>query len=161
MTTFNPPQSPEAKQKLNATQRARWATRRMTVRSSASKRLSLINRKHKKTASNEKNATTGNPNEPHFEDPDNPEQNHEVVADDEDEDEDEDDDEHQGRRLFFNQPLPPDLVDEDGTPIQTFTRNKIRTAKYTPISFIPKNLWFQFHNVANIFFLFLVILVVS
>ncbi|SPO00024.1 related to ATPase II [Cephalotrichum gorgonifer] len=64
------------------------------------------------------------------------------------------------RSLFFNLPLPPDLVDdESGAPIQVFARNKIRTAKYTPLSFIPKNLWFQFHNVANIFFLFTVILV--
>ncbi|EMR71793.1 putative phospholipid-translocating p-type atpase domain-containing protein [Eutypa lata UCREL1] len=65
----------------------------------------------------------------------------------------------QGRTLFFNQPLPPEFKDEEGNPINSYARNKIRTAKYTPLSFIPKNLWFQFHNVANIFFLFLVILV--
>lgn len=66
------------------------------------------------------------------------------------------------RNLYFNLPLPPELVDEEtGAPKQTFTRNKIRTAKYTPLSFILKNLWFQFHNIANIFFLFVVILVVS
>ena len=64
------------------------------------------------------------------------------------------------RKLYFNLPLPPELKDEEGHPIQQFPRNKIRTAKYTPLSFIPKNLWFQFHNIANIFFLFLVILVV-
>ncbi|KAL2758570.1 hypothetical protein ACRALDRAFT_2101016 [Sodiomyces alcalophilus JCM 7366] len=64
-----------------------------------------------------------------------------------------------GRKLFVNLPLPPDLLDEDGIPSQQFARNKIRTAKYTPLSFIPKNLWFQFHNIANIFFLFVVILV--
>lgn len=67
----------------------------------------------------------------------------------------------EGRSLFFNIPLPAAFADEEGHPTQTFTRNKIRTAKYTPLSFVPKNLWFQFHNVANIFFLFLVILVVS
>ena len=66
------------------------------------------------------------------------------------------------RNLYFNIPLPPELLDpETGAPKQTFTRNKIRTAKYTPLSFVVKNLWFQFHNVANIFFLFVVILVVS
>lgn len=65
------------------------------------------------------------------------------------------------RQLYFGLPLPPELQDEDGEPIQQFTRNKIRTAKYTPLSFIPKNLFFQFQNVANIFFLFVVILVVS
>lgn len=66
-----------------------------------------------------------------------------------------------GRKVFFGTPLPRDLVDEDGKPLQRFARNKIRTAKYTPLSFLPKNLWFQFHNLANIFFLFVVILVVS
>lgn len=45
-----------------------------------------------------------------------------------------------------------------GHPIQQYKRNKIRTAKYTPISFIPKNLWFQFHNIANIYFLAVIIL---
>lgn len=64
------------------------------------------------------------------------------------------------RRLYFNKPLPKDLLDDSGDPLQHFTRNKIRTAKYTPLSFVPKNLWFQFQNVANIFFLFLVILVI-
>jgi hypothetical protein len=65
------------------------------------------------------------------------------------------------RQLFFNLPLPRELQDDEGHPIQLFPRNKIRTAKYTPLSFIPKNLFFQFQNIANIFFLFLVILVVS
>ncbi|CAD0084869.1 unnamed protein product [Aureobasidium vineae] len=63
-----------------------------------------------------------------------------------------------GRRVFFNMPLPEDARDEEGHPITQFVRNKIRTAKYTPISFIPKNLWFQFHNIANIYFLFIIIL---
>ena len=64
------------------------------------------------------------------------------------------------RRIFFNIPLPDDAKDEDERPLTIFERNKIRTAKYTPLSFIPKNLWFQFHNVANIYFLFVVILAV-
>lgn len=65
------------------------------------------------------------------------------------------------RRVFFNTPLSPDLLDEDGTPVQQFSRNKIRTAKYTPLIFIPKNLWLQFHNIANVYFLFVTILAVS
>lgn len=73
----------------------------------------------------------------------------------------EDGDEPANRTLYFNTPLPPDLLDEDGLPLNTYPRNKIRTSKYTPLSFLPKNLWFQFHNIANIFFLFMVILVVS
>ncbi|KAF4549938.1 Phospholipid-transporting ATPase DNF1-like protein [Elsinoe fawcettii] len=63
-----------------------------------------------------------------------------------------------GRRLFFNVPLPPSMRDSTGYPIAHYPRNKIRTAKYTPISFIPKNLWFQFQNVANVYFLFIIIL---
>jgi phospholipid-translocating ATPase len=65
------------------------------------------------------------------------------------------------RRIFINQPLPEELLDQDGTPLQQFSRNKIRTAKYTPLIFVPKNLWLQFHNVANIYFLFVTILAVS
>lgn len=65
------------------------------------------------------------------------------------------------RRVFINTPIPPELLDEDGAPIQQFSRNKIRTAKYTPLIFIPKNLWLQFHNIANVYFLFVTILAVS
>ena len=70
------------------------------------------------------------------------------------------DDDSTQRRIFVNQPLPPDALDEDDSPSQSFSRNKIRTAKYTPLMFIPKNLWLQFHNVANVYFLFVTILAV-
>ena len=62
------------------------------------------------------------------------------------------------RTIYFNQPLPPEAKDEDGRPLMQFKRNKTRSAKYTPISFIPKNLWLQFHNIANIYFLFIICL---
>ncbi|KAI5370667.1 putative P-type ATPase, HAD superfamily, P-type ATPase, transmembrane domain superfamily [Septoria linicola] len=62
------------------------------------------------------------------------------------------------RTIFVNQPLPDSARDDEGRPLQQFKRNKIRTAKYTPISFIPKNLWFQLHNIANVYFIFIVIL---
>jgi phospholipid-translocating ATPase len=65
------------------------------------------------------------------------------------------------RTVYFNVPLPDDARDEQGRPKQYYSRNKIRTAKYTPISFIPKNLWFQFHNVANLYFAFIIVLGVS
>jgi phospholipid-translocating ATPase len=65
------------------------------------------------------------------------------------------------RKLFFNIPLPVEALDEHGKPAARFGRNKIRTAKYTPLSFLPKNLFHQFHNVANIYFFFLIILGVS
>ncbi|KAI5290162.1 hypothetical protein KEM54_002315, partial [Ascosphaera aggregata] len=64
----------------------------------------------------------------------------------------------QGRTIYFNLPLPPEMFDDEGQMKVTYARNKIRTAKYTPLSFVPKNLWFQFHNVANIYFLFIIIL---
>ena len=134
-------------------QRSRWATRKLTVKSSSMKRLSLIGRKHNnKGMGNEKKRTSGG-----------------TEASQPDDGEQKDDDSVQEdvgngpgpRQLFFNLPLPPELQDEEGYPIQQYTRNKIRTAKYTPLSFVPKNLFFQFQNIANIFFLFLVILVVS
>ncbi|RKF75454.1 Phospholipid-transporting ATPase DNF1 [Golovinomyces cichoracearum] len=62
------------------------------------------------------------------------------------------------RKVYFNIPLPVDKVDDEGHPMIQYKRNKIRTAKYTPISFIPKDIWFQFHNIANVYFLFLIIL---
>lgn len=132
------------------TKRSRWATRKLTVKSSGLKRLSIMHRKHG-TASEKKRASGGS---------ESLRQNGEGDA--EDSASQKSGDGHTGpRRLFFNIPLPEDLVDESGNPTQTFTRNKIRTAKYTPLSFVPKNLWFQFQNIANVFFLFLVILAVS
>ena len=67
----------------------------------------------------------------------------------------------EARRLFFNMHLPKDASDENGKPLVHFPRNKIRTAKYTPLTFIPKNLWYQFHNIANVYFFFLIVLGVS
>jgi len=65
------------------------------------------------------------------------------------------------RTIYFNMRLPPEETHDDGTPMAHYARNKIRTAKYTPLTFIPKNLFLQFHNVANIYFTFIVILQVS
>ena len=160
MTTTLAPPDDGHHSEGQATQRARWATRKMTVKSSKTKRNSLLNRmQHRKAGSNEKNVPSDDP-EPPFEDM-QPDQNNNPDDDENDDEEEDKDDQVDNRTLYFNQPLPEQLLDEDGHPSQTFTRNKIRTAKYTPVSFVPKNLWFQFHNVANIFFLFLVILVVS
>ena len=69
--------------------------------------------------------------------------------------------ESKSRNVYMNVPLPEEEKTEDGYNKQQFVRNKIRTAKYTPLSFIPKNLYFQFHNIANIYFLFIIILCVS
>ncbi|KAH7175458.1 hypothetical protein EDB81DRAFT_635374 [Dactylonectria macrodidyma] len=152
MTTTTTPDDGPNPGALNATQRARWATRKMTVRSSSNKRNSLLNRMHKKTGSNEKNPPSEGSDQP-------AEDGQQPPNDPGNQGENEDGEEASGNRaLYFNQPLPDSLVDEEGHPTQEFTRNKIRTAKYTAISFVPKNLWFQFHNIANVFFLFLVIL---
>lgn len=62
-------------------------------------------------------------------------------------------------RVYFNMPLPEEMIDpETDLPINDYPRNKVRTTKYTPLSFLPKNMYFQFSNVANIYFLFVVIL---
>ncbi|EEY15679.1 phospholipid-transporting ATPase [Verticillium alfalfae VaMs.102] len=124
------------------TQRSRWPTRKMTLKSSSNKRLSILGRANKKHNGNEKNRLSGDPNNVNAESQGSEVEEHSA-----------------GRKLFFNLDLPREMVDEDGAPIQQYARNKIRTAKYTPMSFVPKNLWFQFHNIANIFFLFVVVLV--
>ncbi|XDT22710.1 E1-E2 ATPases phosphorylation site [Nakaseomyces glabratus] len=62
------------------------------------------------------------------------------------------------RTVYHNIPLPEEMLDEEGNPIMEYPRNKIRTTKYTPLSFFPKNLLFQFQNFANVYFLVLIIL---
>jgi phospholipid-translocating ATPase len=127
--------------------RTRWATRRLPGKTSHLKRLSLVGRKHGKSSPDEKSSARGSGSQGDVT----------TVLNDTGRKTDE----QLGpgpRELYFNLPLPDRLKDEEGYPVQQYTRNKIRTAKYTPLSFVPKNLWFQFHNIANIFFLFLVIL---
>lgn len=135
------------------TKRTRWATRKLTVKSSGLKRLSLVARKGKQLTTAEKKRTSGATigAETLRDDVNNAVLQEDGTVADEGEG-------AQPRQLYFNLPLPDDHKDEEGYPIQEYTRNKIRTAKYTPLSFIPKNLWFQFQNIANIFFLFTIIL---
>lgn len=132
--------------------RSRWATRKLTVKSSNLKRLSLMGRNHRST-SDEKKRSSGATESLRQGDggQDGSSKTEASPAP------------TQGpgpRKLFFNLPLGDEQKDEDGHPVQPYARNKIRTSKYTPLSFVPMNLWFQFHNIANIFFLFVVILVV-
>ncbi|KAJ1942130.1 phospholipid transporting ATPase, partial [Linderina macrospora] len=61
------------------------------------------------------------------------------------------------RTIYVNAPLPGTAYDEHGRPAQ-YPANQIRTAKYTVLSFVPKNLFEQFRRVANMYFLFLLIL---
>jgi phospholipid-translocating ATPase len=140
----------------NVTKRLRWATQYKKGKSGNRKRMSILDRLHHRGSQNtEKNRDSGGsmatdlgpvPEEP---------------EDEGEEDLEEDRDGQGPRKIYFNLPLPPDAVDENGHPLKHYRRNKIRTAKYTPISFVPKNLWYQFHNIANVYFLFLIILAVS
>lgn len=124
------------------TKRIRWATQRVTGRSGTQKRKSIFNRNINRMGSNKEkreSAATDDVKPPEEEEKDAGEQ-------------------PSNRIIYFNQPLPPEAKDDEGHPLVQFKRNKIRTAKYTPISFIPKNLWLQFHNIANVYFLFIIIL---
>lgn len=53
------------------------------------------------------------------------------------------------RRVFVNLPLPDDFLDGAGIPTTHYLPNKIKTSKYNVVNFIPKNLWEQFHRIAN------------
>lgn len=132
--------------------RIRWATQRVTGRKASQKRKSLFARHGSKRNSQtpEKSNRESELTDPEL-------HKTEGTADSASSDEEK----SEGRTVYVNVPLPDSARDEEGRPKQHFRRNKIRTAKYTPISFVPKNLWLQFHNVANIYFLFIVILCVS
>ncbi|KAK7062688.1 phospholipid transporting ATPase [Paramarasmius palmivorus] len=62
------------------------------------------------------------------------------------------------RNVYVNHPLAHLEVDNNGEPIARYERNKVRTTKYTILTFIPKNLYEQFRRAANMFFLTLVVL---
>jgi hypothetical protein len=130
----------------NPVKRKRWATQRVTGNKERKKRGSILNRFHNRIGSAEKNRLSANAS---------PNAMQEGSGASESGDR-----ENNARRIFFNIPLPDDAKDETGQPLADFGRNKIRTAKYTPLSFVPKNLWFQFHTIANVYFLFVIILAV-
>ena len=122
------------------------ATHRATGIKAENKRHSLKERLHRRIGSGgEKQHDLGKESGVH---PDPSPEGSDAGADEQD----------AGRRVYFNVPLPQKERDADGHPLAHYARNKIRTAKYTPLSFIPKNLWFQFHNIANVYFLFIIIL---
>lgn len=132
------------------TKRIRWATQRVTGTNERHLRQSIKDRfQNRKTTSVEKKRQSGDTS--HLD----------GIAEEPEDSEAGQDPESSGRRIYFNIPLPDSAKDADGHPIAHYERNKIRTAKYTPLSFVPKNLWFQFHNVANVYFLFVILLGVS
>ncbi|ORY12339.1 hypothetical protein BCR34DRAFT_482725 [Clohesyomyces aquaticus] len=130
----------------NPVKRIRWATHRAKGATADSKRHSLKERLHRRMGSGEKKRDSlgkeGGPLE-----------NGDAESSDGGSEE-----QDSGRRVYFNIPLPEEERDEEGHAKAHYARNKIRTAKYTPLSFVPKNLWFQFHNIANVYFLFIIIL---
>ncbi|KAJ5143469.1 uncharacterized protein N7515_002256 [Penicillium bovifimosum] len=121
------------------TKRQRWATTRAPGAGGIKKRVSIIDRFHKrsdlrdeKRKSNNTSASTNDGQDPSQAGP--------------------------NRRIYFSIPIPESERDEDGHLRAAYPRNKIRTSKYTPLTFVPYNVWLQFHNIANIYFLFVIIL---
>ncbi|KAI8827036.1 uncharacterized protein EV422DRAFT_23127 [Fimicolochytrium jonesii] len=63
------------------------------------------------------------------------------------------------RRIYINTPVQPPYLDTNtNTPVVQYPSNKVRTSKYEPLTFLPKNLFEQFRSVANFYFTSLVIL---
>ena len=66
------------------------------------------------------------------------------------------------RRATISQTRQDDLwifqVNQDNSDNPAFKPNSIRTSKYTAITFLPKNLIEQFSKLANIYFLFIMVL---
>ncbi|KAK5175338.1 phospholipid transporting ATPase [Saxophila tyrrhenica] len=135
----------EQTQRSTPAKRIRWATQRVTGQKASQKRMSIFNRRLSRRGADEKKRESAGTD---LSDP-----KMELEAGQEGEEE-----QNNSRTVFFNMPLPDSERDEDGKPLHTYARNKIRTAKYTPISFIPKNLYYQFHNIANIYFFLIIIL---
>lgn len=65
--------------------------------------------------------------------------------------------EHGLRQVVPNHTIPPKTPKKDH-PNGKYVDNKIRTTKYTLLSFLPKNLLEQFHRVANLYFICIQIL---
>lgn len=142
-----PAPAPDAREVTNPVKRIRWATHRATGVKAENKRHSLKERLHRRMGSNgeKKRDSLGKET--------GPSENGDITGSETGSEE-----QDSSRTVYFNIPLPAHERDDEGHPKAHYARNKIRTAKYTPLSFIPKNLWFQFHNIANVYFLFIIIL---
>jgi phospholipid-translocating ATPase len=138
--------SQEENEVTNPVKRIRWATHRAKGPKADNKRQSLKERLHRRIGSTEKKRDSLGKEA-------GPLENGDVDGSEADSEE-----QDSGRRVYFGLSLPQQERDENGHPIAHYARNKIRTAKYTALSFIPKNLYFQFHNIANMYFLFIIIL---
>lgn len=121
------------------TKRQRWATTRAPGHGGVKKRVSIIDRFHKRSDLKDEKRKSNNTSTSGNSESQIPQ-------------------EGPNRRIYFSIPIPESERDEDGHLRITYPRNKIRTAKYTPLTFVPYNIWLQFHNIANIYFLFVIIL---
>jgi phospholipid-translocating ATPase len=125
------------------TKRQRWATTRQTGSGGMRKRVSIIDRFHKRAEIRDEkrksNATSSAGD------------NASTVGEGQTEG-------NENRTIYFNIPVPESERDEEGQLKHVYPRNKIRTAKYTALTFVPKNIFLQFHNIAYIYFLFVIIL---
>ena len=65
--------------------------------------------------------------------------------------------EHGIRQIVPNHSVPAKTPKRDH-PNGKYVDNKIRTTKYTLLTFLPKNLLEQFHRVANLYFIFIQLL---
>lgn len=63
-----------------------------------------------------------------------------------------------GYRIVVPNHTVPIKTPKRDHPNGVYVGNKIRTTKYTLLSFLPKNLLEQFHRVANLYFIFIVVL---
>ena len=129
------------------TKRHRWATQRLSKTGGVKKRVSIIDRIQNRSHSFREKRRSGASNDP-------------MVDGQKDEDSEKDEDQQSARRIYFNMPLPDYEKDEEGHIAVQYPRNKIRTSKYTPLTFVPLNIFYQFHQIANIYFLFIDILAV-
>lgn len=127
------------------TKRQRWATQRKNNSGGLKKRVSIVDRFHRRALSKDEKrksaASSADGNNASSGDADSQEEEQQPP-----------------RHIYFNIPVPDSERDEEGNLKIHYPRNKIRTAKFTPLTFVPKDLWLQFHNIANIYFLFIIIL---
>lgn len=65
--------------------------------------------------------------------------------------------EERKRTVVPNHMVPPKTPKKDH-PNGQRANNRVRTTKYTLLSFLPRNLLEQFHRVANLYFIFIVLL---
>ncbi|GAA6070702.1 phospholipid-transporting ATPase VA isoform X1 [Tachysurus ichikawai] len=63
-----------------------------------------------------------------------------------------------GKKDSKTRTVHANVVYEQHKDNRLYANNKIKTTKYTVLSFIPKNLFEQFHRFANVYFVFIALL---